>query len=199
MADYALFLKCNFNPHGNFVENTFQRDPDNRFWQQVDTSPAGVITPTPGTNRINADTRTVEMVARSIPPVGPAFTPTDKVYFAVLFVPPGPTPLPSSISFMCSINPIVRINKATKASPFRLGSPSPSGVVQSNLTSSRFSDIVVSADTYKAIGPYELVKDPGAASRDCCFHKLTVVVSATNGGVTREFAYDPDMDIESGL
>src|SRR5262252_8255708 len=147
MADYALFLKCSFNANGNFRLNSRQkRHPDARFWSEVATSQAGVISAVGNTN--NADTTSMQMTAR-------ANDPTDRVYFAVLFVPPGPTPPPSKISIMCAINPVVVGNPASVASPFRLN-----GQVQLFFSSTNFKNIIVDGDTFQAIGPYELNTDP---------------------------------------
>jgi hypothetical protein len=115
---------------------------------------------------------------------------TDKVYFAVNFT---PNVTLNSISFMCGLHPGMRASRTTVAAPFRLN-----GEIQCDLESSAFKTITVGGDSFLAIGPYALFQDPGARPDDCCFYKLTLVARATNGGTTREFSYDPDMDIEIG-
>ena len=184
MADYALFLRANFNSgDGNFEENPTPRNATRRFWDEVVVTGGGSVI-TPQNRIINADTRTMEMTARSV-------NPTDNVYFAVHFT---PAVTLNAISFMCALHPGMRASRATTAAPFRRA-----GEIQCFLTSSNFKPINVGPTVYQAIGPYALVKDPGGNPGDSCFYKLTLVATGTNAaGVTREFAYDPDMDIEVG-
>src|SRR5215468_4027857 len=99
MSEYGLFLKYNFNAtNGLFLDNGKPREPDCRFWDEVIKDAAGnlvtvsnrmVQDPTnPGgpliktNSRINADTKTMELIARVHPaPAGKKTT--DKIYFAV--------------------------------------------------------------------------------------------------------------------
>jgi len=219
MADYGLFLKYMFdNADGLFLANKRPRRPDCRFWDQVIENPAApgdfmtlsnrmVQDPTnpggpliPMSSRINADTKTMELVARPVPP-GPNGA-TDKIYFAINFAGGGANPVLNSVTFSCGLNPGISFNTATVASPFRLGLE-----IQCLLTGRPAYTRITSADpfnpasidVYDAIGPYNLIKDPTAALRTSCFFKLTVVASSSRGGTNREFSYDPDMDVEMGL
>ena len=219
MADYGLFLKYQFNADGLFLPNNRPRRPDGRFWDQVLPDPAApgsfmtvsnrmVQDPanpggplTPSSTRINADTKTMELVAKTHPPTSPNQL-TDRVYFAVCFAGNGGVPNLNSITFSCGMNPTISFNTSTVASPFRLGAE-----IQCLLTGrppfTRISSADPfnsgSVDIYEAIGPYNLIKDPRAAQNTSCFFKLTVVANASRNGATREFSYDPDMDIELGL
>lgn len=229
MPDYGLFLTFQFQPGGNFEDNGRQRirRPDTRFWDMVLPDPLNPdgnhfitrstrLVEVLGSNppafiaestRINADTRTMEMVARDRAP-----EPTDRVFFAVRLSggPAANPPVVGNIRFACSVHPGLRVSKATVAAPFRLN-----GEIQCHLSTVP-NRVISSVDpenpglapaVYNAIGPYPLVKDPGLGllQFECCFHKLTVVATATrpavgsNPALTREFAYDPDMDIELGL
>jgi len=222
MPDYGLFLNYKFNnADGIFLPNPKPRKPAFRFWDQVipdPANPARLITVStrmvqdpanPGgpliatSTRINADTKTMELVARPIPPVPPSSEITDRIYFAVNFAGGGGgVPVLNSISFSIGLNPTISFNTATVGSPFRFGSE-----IQCLLTGRPpFTQITsvdpfnpASSDTYDAIGPYNLVKDPIAAVGTSCFFKLTVVAAVSRGGVNREFSYDPDMDVEMGL
>jgi hypothetical protein len=187
MADFALFLRANFNQgNGLFLDNAPVRQPDNRFWDEVVTGGGGVITPQ--NKRINADTRTVEMEART--------QSSDRVYFAVNFT----TGIkPNKIAFMCGLHQSMKTSRSTTASPFRHPDGDQNGEIQCDLESGTYKPITVNGKVFHAIGPYTLVRDPQADRRDCCFYKLTVVANATDQGKTREFAYDPDMDVETGL
>jgi hypothetical protein len=219
MPDYGLFLKYKFNDaNGLFLSNPKPREPDCRFWDQVlpDTAnpgsfitlsskltqdpnnPAGPLIPV--STRINADTKTMELVARPVPP-GPN-GPTDRVYFAINFAGGGgATPVLNSINFSCGVNPGINLNASTVASPFRLGTEINcllTGHPGTKITStSPFNPPTV--DVYDAIGPFNLIRDPAAAVGTSCFFKLTVVASTSRGTVNREFSYDPDMDIEMSL
>jgi hypothetical protein len=142
----------------------------------------------------------MELVARPIP-VGPN-GPTDKVYFAVKFDGGGGAPpVLNSINFSCGVNPGISFNKATVASPFRLGTEINcllTGHPGTKITStSPFNPPTV--DVYDAIGPFSLIRDPLAPVGSSCFFKLTVVASTSRSPVNREFSYDPDMDIEMSL
>jgi len=187
MAEYALFLRARFSSKtGNFEENVFQRAPENRFWDRVVVNGNTI---TAQNEKVNADTRTMELSCRT--------QNTDRIYFAVRFT---PTMQPNKIRFMCGVHQGVRINKSRTASPFRTPDNDPNGEVQCDLESSAFKQIDVNGDIFFAVGPYSLVRESNGEHRECCFYKLTVVASATNNsGVTREFAYDPDMDVETGL
>jgi hypothetical protein len=130
MSEYGLFLKYNFNDaKGIFLANAIPREPDCRFWDEVIDDPAhpgNLITvsnrmvqdPTNPTgplikvnSRINADTKTMELVARVNPPPAGRKT-TDKVYFAVCNT--GlPAPTLNNITFSCGINPEISVNKST--------------------------------------------------------------------------------------
>jgi hypothetical protein len=220
MADYGLFLKYMFNnADGLFLANKRPRRPDCRFWDQVLPDPAApgsfisltnrmVQDPAnpggpliPSSSRINADTKTMELIARTHPPVPPNPI-TDRIYFAINFAGGGANPVLNSITFSCGLNPGISFNTATVASPFRLGAE-----IQCLLTGRPAFTRITSADpfnpasvdVYDAIGPYNLIKDPIAALRTSCFFKLTVVASASRAGTNREFSYDPDMDIEMSL
>lgn len=201
MPDYGLFLKYRFNNDGNFLENNRPRRPDARFWDQVITDAGGnliTVATAVANTRINADTKTMEVTARTHPPVG-ANPPTDKVYFAVNFAGGGANPVLNKVSFACGLHPGMKVSRSTVASPFRLAAE-----INCLLTGDTFSRITSTdpftgaIDAYDAIGPYPLIKDPVAAIGDSCFYKLTLVASATRIAVTREFSYDPDMDVESG-
>ena len=186
MPDYALFLKCDGNSKkGNFEENKKPRKPDTRYWDEVRVV-AGVVT---GQNRrSNSDARKIELVT---PKTGTG----DRVYFAVATDPAGTTLL--NMSFMCGIHLGVKGNKATVASPFRQG-----GEIQAHLPNSTTFTTIRSWDgvEFQAIGPYTIVRDPSAADEECVFHKLTIVATVrSSAGTTREFSYDPDLDIELGL
>jgi len=186
MADYALFLRARFNARtGNFEENVRQRHPTNRFWDRVVKSGSTI---TPQGEKINADTRTMEMASST--------QDTDRVYFAVNFI---PDIRPAKIRFMCGLHQSMRSSRSRTASPFRTPNGDPNGEVQCDLESNRYEEIVVDGVTYFAIGPYSLVREPNGEQFESCFYKLTVVASASNDGVTREYAYDPDMDVETGL
>src|SRR5262252_6764108 len=98
MPDFGLFLTFQFQQGGNFDDNGRDRirRPDARFWDMVLPDPnnndgshyvtrntrrveilgTNPIQYTSESTRINADTRTMEMVAR-------AQGPTDRVFFAV--------------------------------------------------------------------------------------------------------------------
>jgi hypothetical protein len=192
MPDYALFLKCNFNSiDGNFVDNPVPiRKPDARFWSEVQPGAGGVLTAV--NQRFNADTKMLEATAAGANP--------DKIYFAVQVVAPNNTVV-RNISFMCGIQMNIRRNAATAASPFRQN-----GQIQVNLSTAPNQQIQVpplvgggAPDVYDAIGPYTLVRDPGAApAGECCYYKLTVTSSIKNNttGVIKEFSHDPDMDVE---
>jgi len=234
MPDYGLFLTFQFKADGNFNDNHNQRirRPDARFWDMVLPDPlnpgvnnyitrstrlvevlgSNPVTFAPESTRINADTRTMEMVARRQPQEQEL---TDRVFFAVhLDAGPGANPpVVSNIRFACSVHPGLKVSKSSVASPFR-----DRGEVQSHLSTIP-NRIISSIDPenpglppiiYQAIGPYSLVRDPGGPGGpplrfECCFHKLTLVATATKPAVggnparTLEFAYDPDMDIEMGL
>jgi hypothetical protein len=220
MADYGLFLMYKFSSaDGLFLTNQKPREPDCRFWDQVlpdpahpgsfmtltnrmvqdPTNPKGPLIPV--NSRINADTKTMEFVARTHPPT--TGDPTDRVFFAVCNS-GGAAPVLNSITFSCGLNPGIGLNKSTVAAPFRDGAE-----IQCLLTGRAPFTTITSADpsnpakvdTYDAIGPYNLIKDPDKTvpQGSSCFFKLTLIASATRGGKTREFSYDPDMDIEMGL
>lgn len=139
MPAYGLFLKYKFNDaNGIFLPNKQPRQPDCRFWDQVipDSVGGGLITLSsrmtqdpdnpagpliPVSTRINADTKTMELVARTHPPVVPNPADTDRVYFAVKFDGGGAPPVLNSISFSCGVNPTINFNATTVASPFRFG------------------------------------------------------------------------------
>jgi hypothetical protein len=217
MPDYGLFLKYKFSSaDGIFLANSSPRDPDCRFWDQVIDDPAhpgNLITlsnkmvqdPTkPGgplisvNSRINADTKTMELVARIHPPPAGGKL-TDRVYFAVSNS-GGPAPTLNNITFSCGTNPGISLNKSTVAAPFRHGAE-----IQCLLTGTTFKTITstdpnnpANVDTYDAIGPYNLIQDP-VPTATSCFFKLTLIASASQGSKNREFSYDPDMDVEAGL
>jgi len=220
MSDYGLFIKYKFNDaNGIFLSNKKPRRPDCRYWDQVIENPVGsgnFFTLTnrmmqdpanpggpliPVSSRVNADTKTMELVARTHPPTSPDFL-TDRVYFAVKFDGGGANPVLNSITFSCGLNPGISFNTSTVASPFRDGIE-----IQCLLTgrapykkitsTDPFNPAIV--DVYDAIGPYHLIKDPTPDPGTSCFFKLTVVASASRGTTIREFSYDPDMDIEMGL
>jgi hypothetical protein len=222
MPDYGLFLKYKFNDaNGIFLPNKKPRRPDCRFWDQVietppvgsgnfftltnrmvqdPTNPAGPLIPV--SSRVNADTKTMELVARTHPPIAPNPL-TDRVYFAVKFDGGGGAPpVLNSITFSCGLNPGISFNTSTVASPFRDGTE-----IQCLLTGRPAYTRITSTDpfnaatvdVYDAIGPYHLIKDPTPDPGKSCFFKLTVVASASRGATNREFSYDPDMDIEMGL
>jgi hypothetical protein len=221
MSEYGLFLKYKFNDNnGLFSANSIPREPDSRFWDEViddsanpgnlitltnrmvqdPTNPTGPLIPT--SSRINADTKTMELVSRFHPPK-PGQKTTDKVYFAVNFAGGGgAAPVLNGITFSCGMNPGINLNKASVASPFRRGAE-----IQCLLTGGPPFKTITSADpknpakvdTYDAIGPYNLINDPIAVGGESCFFKLTVVASVSRSGTNREFSYDPDMDIEMGL
>jgi hypothetical protein len=187
MPDYALFLKCNGNStNGNFEENKRPRKPVNRFWDEV-RSIGGVLTGQ--SRRSNANARKIELAA-------PKNAPFDNVYFAVNTSPT--TSKLVDISFMCGIHLAVKGNAATVAAPFR----DVNGEIQAHLPNeTRFTTILSdTGDSYQAIGPFTVVRDPGAQDEECVFHKLTIVATVrSSSGVKHEFSYDPDMDIELGL
>ena len=90
MSDYGLFIKYKFNDaNGIFLSNKKPRRPDCRYWDQVIENPVGsgnFFTLTnrmmqdpanpggpliPVSSRVNADTKTMELVARTHPPTSP--------------------------------------------------------------------------------------------------------------------------------
>ena len=186
MPDYALFLKCKFNPgDGNFDENTPTRKPNSRFWDEVQQTVGGTLTAQG--RPVNADLNKMQLLANAAG--------ADSVYFAVQVIAP-PTARVTKISFTCGLHPNMRRNKATTASPFR-----DNGQIQCLLSTAPNKVIQVprpggGTDTYQAIGAYPLVRQTGAAAGDCCYYKLTVVATVEDNRLFREFAYDPDMDVE---
>jgi hypothetical protein len=225
MPNFGLFLTFQFQTGGNFDDNGRQRirRPDLRFWdmvlpdtvnddihfhtrstRQVEVLGSNPLTYAPESTRINADTRTMEMVARRDPLM------TDRVFFAVHLDTHGINPPRiTNIRFACSVHPGVKVSKSTVASPFRDGNE-----IQCHLSTAP-TKFISSIDPenplrppiiYSAIGSYPLTRDPGIglADSECCFHKLTVVATASrpngpNPDIVHEFAYDPDMDVEMGL